>query len=48
MRYVNVWNTLGEHHAPSQLLNIYYETPDAWLRGHDMGLRIRVKAVITK
>ncbi|CDL39023.1 Adenylate cyclase [Citrobacter freundii] len=35
-------NTLGgEHHAPSQLLNIYYETPDAWLRGHDMGLRIR-------
>lgn len=35
-------NTLGgEHHAPSQLLNIYYETPDAWLRAHDMGLRIR-------
>ena len=24
-----------------QLLNIYYETPDNWLRGHDMGLRIR-------
>ena len=23
------------------MLNIYYETPDAWLRGHDMGLRIR-------
>lgn len=31
----------GEHHAPSQLLNIYYETPDNWLRRHDMGLRIR-------
>lgn len=31
----------GEHHAPSQLQNIYYETPDKWLRGHDMGLRIR-------
>ncbi|WP_039056932.1 inorganic triphosphatase [Enterobacter sp. Bisph1] len=30
-----------EHIAPSQLLNIYYETPDNWLRGHDMGLRIR-------
>ena len=30
-----------EHVAPSQLLNIYYETPDNWLRGHDMGLRIR-------
>ncbi|WP_213133172.1 CYTH domain-containing protein [Citrobacter sp. FP75] len=35
-------NTLGgEHHAPSQLQNIYYETPDGWLRSHDMGLRIR-------
>ncbi|HGY1779742.1 TPA: inorganic triphosphatase [Citrobacter amalonaticus] len=35
-------NTLGgEHHAPSPLLNIYYETEDKWLRGHDMGLRIR-------
>lgn len=35
-------NTLGgEHHAPSPLLNIYYETGDKWLRGHDMGLRIR-------
>ena len=35
-------NTLGgEHHDPVQLLNIYYETPDNWLRGHDMGLRIR-------
>ena len=35
-------NTLGgEHHGPVQLLNIYYETPDNWLRGHDMGLRIR-------
>lgn len=31
----------GEHHAPVQLLNIYYETPDNWLRSHDMGLRIR-------
>ncbi len=26
---------------PSQLLNIYFETPDNWLRRHDMGLRIR-------
>ncbi|ENA0611565.1 inorganic triphosphatase [Enterobacter bugandensis] len=35
-------NTLsGEHHEPVQLLNIYYETPDSWLRSHDMGLRIR-------
>ncbi|MGU0160526.1 CYTH domain-containing protein [Escherichia coli] len=35
-------NTLGgEHHDPVQLLNIYYETPDNWLRGHDIGLRIR-------
>ncbi|RCK89001.1 CYTH domain-containing protein, partial [Klebsiella pneumoniae] len=24
-----------------QLLNIYYETADNWLRRHDMGLRIR-------
>ncbi len=31
----------GEHHEPEQLLNIYYETPDNWLRRHDMGLRIR-------
>lgn len=31
----------GEHHAPGQLLNIYYETEDNWLRKHDMGLRIR-------
>lgn len=31
----------GEHHEPVQLLNIYYETPDNWLRRHDMGLRIR-------
>jgi len=30
-----------EHVAPATLLNIYYETPDGWLRGHDMGLRIR-------
>jgi Uncharacterized conserved protein len=35
-------NTLSaEHIAPSQLLNIYYETADNWLRRHDMGLRIR-------
>lgn len=35
-------HTLTEEHiASSQLLNIYYETPDNWLRGHDMGLRIR-------
>ncbi|ANI81198.1 CYTH domain-containing protein [Kosakonia oryzae] len=35
-------HTLSEEHiAASQLLNIYYETPDNWLRGHDMGLRIR-------
>ncbi|MTH46634.1 CYTH domain-containing protein [Intestinirhabdus alba] len=31
----------GEHHAPVQLRNIYYETADGWLRAHDMGLRIR-------
>ncbi|KLQ39205.1 hypothetical protein ABR32_13130 [Enterobacter cloacae subsp. dissolvens] len=31
----------GEHHEPVQLLNIYYETPDNWLRRHGMGLRIR-------
>lgn len=31
----------AEHIPPVQLLNIYYETPDNWLRGHDMGLRIR-------
>lgn len=30
-----------EHVAPEKLLNVYYETPDNWLRGHDMGLRIR-------
>ena len=30
-----------EHHDAVQLTNIYYETPDNWLRGHDMGLRIR-------
>ncbi|WP_342323530.1 inorganic triphosphatase [Kosakonia sp. BYX6] len=35
-------HTLTEEHiASSQLLNIYYETPDNWLRSHDMGLRIR-------
>ena len=27
----------GEHHAPRQLLNVYYETPDNQLRSHDMG-----------
>ncbi|MEG1211132.1 MAG: inorganic triphosphatase [Leclercia sp.] len=31
----------GVHHQPVQLLNIYYETQDMWLRRHDMGLRIR-------
>ncbi len=31
----------GEHHAPVQLQNIYYETQDLWLRRHDRGLRIR-------
>ncbi|MCU6669616.1 inorganic triphosphatase [Enterobacteriaceae bacterium H4N4] len=31
----------GVHHEPVQLLNIYYETQDFWLRRHDMGLRIR-------
>jgi len=30
-----------EHHQPVELLNIYYETPDNWLRRHDRGLRIR-------
>lgn len=35
-------NTLSaEHHSAVQLLNIYYETADNWLRRHDMGLRIR-------
>lgn len=33
---------LSAQHVPAaQLLNIYYETDDGWLRGHDMGLRIR-------
>lgn len=31
----------GDHHAPRQLLNVYYETADNVLRRHDMGLRIR-------
>lgn len=31
----------AEHTPPGQLLNIYYETADNWLRRHDMGLRIR-------
>jgi triphosphatase len=35
-------NTLDAKHTPAgQLLNIYYETADNWLRRHDMGLRIR-------
>ena len=35
-------NTLNAQHTPAgQLLNIYYETADNWLRRHDMGLRIR-------
>ena len=35
-------NTLkAEHTPPAQLLNVYYETEDNWLRRHDMGLRIR-------
>lgn len=38
----NHLHTLTEERvAPTQLLNIYYETPDNWLRRHDMGLRIR-------
>lgn len=38
----NVLNGLsGDHHVPRQLLNVYYETPDNQLRGHDMGLRVR-------
>ena len=35
-------NGLEAKHTPAgQLLNIYYETADNWLRRHDMGLRIR-------
>lgn len=35
-------NALNAQHTPAgQLLNIYYETADNWLRRHDMGLRIR-------
>lgn len=35
-------NTLSAQHVPAaQLLNIYYETDDSWLRRHDMGLRVR-------
>jgi triphosphatase len=35
-------NSLTTEHVPAvQLLNIYYETADGWLRRHDMGLRIR-------
>ncbi len=30
-----------QHIAPRHLTNIYYETEDAFLRQHDMGLRIR-------
>lgn len=38
-QHINTFS--GEHHEPVQLLNIYYETPDNWLRRHDMGLRVR-------
>lgn len=31
----------GDHHAPRQLLNVYYETPDNQLRQHGIGLRVR-------
>lgn len=34
----------SEHVPPAALVNIYYETPDNWLRRHDMGLRIRGNA----
>lgn len=38
----NHLSTLDAVHTPAtQLLNIYYETADNWLRRHDMGLRIR-------
>ena len=38
----NHLNTLNAEHTPAtQLLNIYYETADNWLRRHDTGLRIR-------
>ncbi|MDW2744806.1 CYTH domain-containing protein [Atlantibacter subterraneus] len=38
----NVLNGLsGEHHAPRQLHNVYYETPDNQLRNHGTGLRVR-------
>lgn len=38
----NHLSTLDAEHTPAtQLLNIYYETADNWLRRHDMGLRIR-------
>jgi triphosphatase len=32
---------MTEFFPAGQLLNIYYETADNWLRRHDMGLRIR-------
>lgn len=31
----------NQHSAPQKLTNIYFETADNFLRGHDMGLRIR-------
>jgi len=31
----------SDHHAPRQLLNVYYETPDNQLRQHGIGLRVR-------
>lgn len=38
----NVLNGLSaDYHAPRQLLNVYYETPDNQLRQHGIGLRVR-------
>lgn len=31
----------GDHQAPRQLVNIYYDTPDNQLRQHGIGLRVR-------
>lgn len=38
---IHLHQLTAEHHEPVQLLNIYYETRDLWLRRHDRGLRIR-------
>lgn len=38
----------GEHHAPVQLLNIYYETPDNWLRSMIWGCAFVVRTVNTR